>query len=123
MATTPKLNVNLSGTNLVKPFSDNIVWTPVNQLEKIYYIKLSDGVKSIDFSDIAKIKLAVIKSDDDFTLTVTHNGSTINFELDYFVITPTTDFQENLTAISIRALSTTEQTIYVNIYGEEEETV
>jgi hypothetical protein len=119
--TTAKLNIKISGANLVKGVDMNTLWTPEEQIEKVINITASTSPVDVPFSDIDNIKEIFIYSDSVFTVTLNDGVATHDIICTKFLIEPDSTYITSLTSIQVSTVSTEEQAIYMNIYGEEEE--
>jgi hypothetical protein len=124
MANAPSLRCQLSGTSITT-FDITSTWTLSNKSEKIYTLSVSDGSQTLDLSNVPNIKLLIFYSETDFICTFNQNDSvseSIPFVIDGgipFILGTTEDFIASLDSIQISTTSTTEQDIFVNVYGEE----
>ena len=122
---SPTIRTTISGDN-ISAFDKSTTFTLAEKLENIYYVKASDGNLAIDFSKINNVKSILLYSTSNFTLNATIDIGTAetpnevvipftvtgNFRLD-----PDSAFLAKLKSISIATISTTDITVYVNIYG------
>lgn len=121
----PTIRTVISGDNITG-FDKSTTFTLAEKLENIYYIKSTDGNLVVDFSKINNVKSILFYSTSSFTLNLTIDIGTTetpnevvvpltltgNFRLD-----PDSALLAKIKALSIATISTTDITIYVNIYG------
>ena len=111
------LVIQLSDQTLSQ-FKDTLVWNPETKIEQVYKIKSSSGSQTIDFSDIANVKVMIFKSSTAFSLSMTISGSTVTYLTDYFIFTPASSMLANISNIAISTSSTTDILVDVRIYGK-----
>lgn len=123
--TLPTIRTIITGDNITG-FDKSTTFTLAEKLENIYYVKASDGNLVIDFSKINNVKSMLFYSTSNFTLNLTIDIGTVetpdevvipltltgNFRLD-----PDSALLAKIKTISIATISTTDITVYVNIYG------
>lgn len=123
--TLPTIRTIISGDNITG-FDKSTTFALAEKLENIYYVKALDGNLVIDFSKINNVKSMLFYSTSNFTLNLTVDIGTVevpneivvpltitgNFRLD-----PDSALLAKIKAISIATISTTDITVYVNIYG------
>jgi hypothetical protein len=122
----PTITTIISGDN-VTAFNKNIQFTLAEKLENVLYLKSSDGNVEIDYSKINNIQSILFYSTSTFTINISIDIGTVetpnivivpiettgNFRLD-----PTTALIGKISSITISTASTTDITIYVNVYGK-----
>jgi len=110
---------NISGTGVTNVTS-TIQWTLQEKLEEALYIKDTDSWITVNFSRVENIKMMSFSSSDEFKLELTISGNAVELEGRYFTfsVDAAGDFISNLSLIRISTDSTTDITIYANIYGE-----
>jgi hypothetical protein len=121
----PTIRTQLTGDNITNA-DRSTSFTLGEKLENIYYLKASDVALTIDISKINNLKSMLFYSVSNFTLSITIDIGTTetpnvviipftttgNFRLD-----PDSTFISKVSSISLSTISTTDITIYVNIYG------
>lgn len=121
----PTIRTQLTGDNITVA-DRSTSFTLGEKLENIYYLKSADGTLSIDISKINNLKSMLFYSLANFTISITVDIGTVetpnvvvvpitttgNFRLD-----PDAAFLAKISAISISTVSTTDITVYVNVYG------
>ena len=116
----PIMTLKLTGRQEVTEFEDSYTWTKEGQYEQEFYIKSTDGAITLDYSLVDNIRAMVFRSASDFTVTIATATANIPFTVqDVFMFTPDTVLAALITAITVETASTTDQTINVQIFGEE----
>lgn len=91
-------------------------WNANEKLE--YDLDVDSAEKTINFGDIDNVRLFVIHTDSAITITFTEGTNVIAFGVqDLLAFSPTTDFINNLTGISVSSLGGTAN-VNIRIYGE-----
>lgn len=112
-----KLNLVLTGD--LSETINSITWEGSEQLEQVIVINSGDGQKTIDLTSVSNIKLIYIYSNDDnFSAEFTVDTDAITFENDFLILTPTSTFLSTVDSLKISTTSTSNISVYINIYGE-----
>jgi len=120
----PSIRTTILGDNVTS--SDRTTtFTLGEKLENVFYIKQADGNLSVDISKIDNLQTLIFYSTSIFILNLsvdigsgTPNVVTIPISTTNFRLDPATIFASKITSISISTVSTSNITVYINIYGK-----
>ena len=106
-----------SGEFVVTKLSKMITFELDEKLEKT--IKLNNSTETIDASFVDLIRVIIFEASDDFTVSITAGGNTIEFEItDFFSFTPSEVFGATITDITVKETNGLDVNINVRVYGE-----
>jgi len=117
MPVPTKYSIGLAGEGSVTRLNKEVTFTVDEKLEKT--ITITNETETIDYSFITSPKLFIFEGTGSFVVSVTHDGSTIDFEItDSWTFMPTASFMANVTDITLKETLGNEVTINVRIYSE-----